>query len=99
MRVYPYIAQRQRRLSVRQPCQTLRVSASAYYAWQRRQLPTPEPAWQVAVRAEFNWHAARYGIHRLRTELHAKGYRVGRWRICRVLASAGLWAQQPRSFA
>jgi transposase len=33
---YRYIAQRQRHLPVRQLCQTLRVSASTYYAWQRR---------------------------------------------------------------
>ncbi len=35
---------------------------------------------------------------RLRAELHAQGYCVGRWRIRRVLAAAGLRAQQPRSF-
>jgi transposase InsO family protein len=34
----------------------------------------------------------------LRAELHAQGYRVGRWRIRRALAAAGLRAQQPRSF-
>jgi putative transposase len=95
---YRYIAQRQAHLPVRQLCQTLRVSASAYYAWQRRQAPAPEPAWQVAVRAQFNWHSARYGTRRLRAELHAQGYRVGRWRIRRALAAAGLRAQQPRSF-
>jgi putative transposase len=95
---YQYIAQRQGQLPVRPLCQVLRVSASAYYAWQRRQLPAPEPAWQVAVRAEFRWHSARYGTRRLRAELHAQGYPVGRWRIRRALAAAGLRAQQPRSF-
>ena len=80
-------------------CQVLRVAPSTYYAWQRRQAPAPEPAWQVAVRAEFKWHCARYGTRRLRAELHAQGYRVGRWRIRRALAAAGLRAQQPRSFA
>ncbi|MGI4883967.1 MAG: IS3 family transposase [Janthinobacterium lividum] len=57
-----------------------------------------EPAWQVTVRAEFRWHSARYDTRRLRAELHAQGYRVGRWRIRRALAAAGLRAQQPRSF-
>jgi putative transposase len=83
---------------VRQLCQTLRVAPSAYDAWQRRQAPAPEPAWQVAMRAEFRWHSARYGPRRLRAELHAQGHRVGRWRIRRALAAAGLRAQQPRSF-
>jgi putative transposase len=95
---YRYIAQRQGQVPVRQLCQTLRVSASAYYAWQRRQLPDPEPAWQVTARLEFRWHVARYDTRRLRAELHAQGYLVGRWRIRRALVAAGLRAQQPRSF-
>jgi len=95
---YQYIAQRRSHVPVRQLCQVLRVAPSAYYAWQRRQRPAPEPAWQVAVRQEFNWHSARYGTRRLRAELHAQGHRVGRWRIRRVLKAHGLRAQQPRSF-
>jgi putative transposase len=95
---YRYIAQRRSRVPVRQLCQVLRVSTSAYYTWQRQQAPAPEPAWQVAVRAEFRWHSARYGTRRLRAELHAQGYLVGRWRIRRALAAAGMRAQQPRSF-
>ncbi|MGI4884117.1 MAG: IS3 family transposase [Janthinobacterium lividum] len=98
MSTYQYITQRRSHVPVRQFCQVLRVPASAYYAWQRRQAPAPEPAWQVAVRATFKWHAARYGTRRLRVELHAQGYRVGRWRIRRALAAAGLRAQPPRSF-
>ena len=48
--------------------------------------------------ASFSWHSARYGTRRLRAELHAQGHRVGRWRIRRALAAAGLRAQPPRSF-
>jgi putative transposase len=95
---YRYIAQRRSRVPVRQLCQVLRVSTSAYYTWQRQQAPAPDPAWQVAVRAEFRWHVARYGTRRLRAELQVQGYQVGRWRIRRALAAAGLRAQQPRSF-
>lgn len=50
------------------------------------------------MRAEFRGHVARYGTRRLRAELPAKGYPVGRWRIRRALAAAGLRAQQPRAF-
>ena len=57
-----------------------------------------EPSWQVAVRTAFEWHSARYGTRRLRAELQAEGHAVGRWRIRRTLAAAGLRAQQPRSF-
>ena len=92
MSTYQHIARRQALVPVRQLCQVLGVAPSAYYAWQRRQLPHPEPAWQVAVRKEFRWHSARYGTRRLRAELQAQGHRVGRWRIRRALAAAGLRA-------
>ncbi|WP_375418105.1 IS3 family transposase [uncultured Hymenobacter sp.] len=52
----------------------------------------------MTVRNVFKWHSARYGTHRLRAELRAQGHLVGRWRIRRALAAAGLRAQQPRSF-
>ena len=74
---YQYIARRQAQVPVRQLCQVLRVAPSAYYAWQRRQRPAPEPAWQVAVREEFKCHSARYGTRRLRAELQAQGHLVG----------------------
>jgi putative transposase len=98
MSTYHYIARRQAQVPVRFLCQVLRVGPSAYYAWQRRRLPAPEPAWQVAVRKVFKGHSARYGTRRLRAERHAQGHVVGRWRIRRALAAAGLRAQQPRSF-
>ena len=80
---------------MRQLYQMLYVVPSVCYAWQRRRLPAPEPAWQVAVRKEFAWHSARCGTRRLRAELHAQGHQVGCWR---TLAAASLRAQQPRSF-
>ncbi|WP_071837818.1 IS3 family transposase [Hymenobacter norwichensis] len=98
MSTYQYIAQRATQVPVRQLCQVLHVGPSAYYAWQRRRRPMPEPGWQVAVRKQFAWHSARYGTRRLRADLHALGHPVGRWRIRRTLAAAGLRAQQPRSF-
>ena len=100
MSTYCYIAQRASQAPVRQLCQVLRVAPAAYYAWQRRQqAPLVEPAWQVAVREAFSWHSQRYGTRRLRAEVQAEGYVVGRWRTRRVLKAHGLRAQQPRSFA
>jgi len=61
-------------------------------------MPAPKPACQVAFRTQFRWHVAHYGTLRLRAELHAQGYLLGRWRIRRALASAGLRAYQPCSF-
>jgi transposase InsO family protein len=96
---YQHIAQRAGQVPVRQLCHVLRVAPAAYYAWRhRRQLPTVEPAWQVAVREAFADHRQRYGTRRLRAEVQAQGHAVGRWRIRRVLKTHGLRAQQPRSF-
>ncbi|OGX89643.1 IS3 family transposase [Hymenobacter coccineus] len=61
-------------------------------------MPAVEPAWQVAVREAFAYHSQRYGTRRLRVEVQADGYAVGRWRTRRVFHAHGLRAQQPRSF-
>ena len=99
MSLYQHIARRRRQVPVRQLCRVLHVAPSAYYAWQQQvQAPALEPAWQGAVRAAFQRHGRRYGTRRLRAEVQALGHAVGRARIRRTLASAGLRAQQPRSF-
>ena len=77
---------------------------SAHYAWQRCQLPAPEPAWQVAVRIAFEGYSARYSTRRLRAGLQAEGPVVdqlahpmaaGRCESARPPGAA----QQPRLFA
>ena len=93
MSTYQYIAQHRAQVPVRHLCQVLHVATSAYYGWQRRRRPSPEAAWQIAVRKECSRHAARYGTRRLRAELHAQSHLVGRWRIRRTLAAARLRAQ------
>ena len=94
MSVYQHIAQRRRQVPVRQLCQVLRVATSACYAWQQQtQVPSLEPAWQLAVRPAFARHGRRYGTRRLRVEVHAEGHAVGRGRIRRTLAQYGLRAR------
>ncbi|WP_092678477.1 hypothetical protein [Hymenobacter arizonensis] len=79
MSVYQHIARQRARVPVRQLCQVLRVAPAAYYAWRRQQgRPVAEPSWQVAVREAFAHHSQRYGTRRLRVEVQAQGYTVGR---------------------
>jgi len=70
---------------VRQQCQVLGVSASGYYAWQKRvPIEAAEqalPAWQVAAQRIFATHAGRYGQRRLRAQLRREGHLVGRQRL------------------
>jgi putative transposase len=95
--IYRYIDRRAGHVPVRQLCQVLRMGPAAYYTWQRRQqMPTAEPAWQVAVGEVFAYHSQRYGTRRLRAEVQAQSHAVGRWRIWRVLKAHGLRALRVR---
>lgn len=75
MSTYQQIAQRRAQVPVRQLCRVLHVAPAVYYAWyRRRQQPTAEPVWQVAVRESFAYHSQRYGTRRLRAEVQAQGH-------------------------
>ena len=65
---------------VRVLCRLLAVSSAGYYQWRGRSAP-PVAAWQPAAQAAFTRHARRYGTRRLRAELRAEGYAVGRFAL------------------
>lgn len=82
-------------------CRVLEVSAAGYYQWRRRSDP-PTPEWEPAASAAFSRHAQRYGTRRLRAELRAEGYAVGRYALRSWLRRRGLRAlstrpQRPRT--
>ena len=86
---------------VRVLCRLLAVSSAGYYQWRRRSAP-PVAAWQSAAQAAFTRHARRYGTRRLRAELRAEGYAVGRFALRSWLHRHGLRAlstrpQRPRT--
>ena len=59
--------------------------------------PTSE-TWEQALQRIFLAHKGRYGTRRLRADLHAAGYAVGRYRVGKALARLALKARQPRAF-
>jgi putative transposase len=74
-------------------CRVLAVARSGYYAWRRR----PESArahqnhWLGAhLRACYQEFRGRYGSPRLQQELQARGIRVGRHRVARLMRLHGL---------
>jgi putative transposase len=80
-------------------CQTLGVSRSGFYAWQRR----PESAragadrrLRYVLRVAHRENQQRYGSPRLQRELRDRGYRVGRNRIIRLMRLEDLRARAPR---
>ncbi|EPX62663.1 Mobile element protein [Cystobacter fuscus DSM 2262] len=82
-------------------CQQLGVSRSGYYAWQGR----PESARQVSDRALAKevtqvHHDSRrtYGSPRVHAELRARGQRVSRKRVVRLMREQGLAARRRRRY-
>ena len=74
-------------------CRLLGVSSSGYYAWSKRE-PSRRAQADAAllshVRAAHSASYGTYGAPRVHAELVAQGIRVGRKRIARVMAAAGL---------
>jgi putative transposase len=54
--------------------------------------------WEQALARLFAAHKGRYGARRLRADLQAEGYAVGRYRVGKALARLALKARQPRAF-
>jgi len=63
-----------------------------------REVAPPDAALAQAVTAAFIRHSRRYGSRRLRAELKAEGFTIGRHRMRRLMKEQGLKAIQPRSF-
>jgi putative transposase len=82
-------------------CRLLGVSPSGYYAWKKRQ-PSRRARTDTALVAEIRAaHAASRGIYeapRIHVDLAAKGFRVGRKRVARLMSAAGLAGVSRRKF-
>jgi len=82
-------------------CRVLAVSMSGYYAWSKR--PASARAKQdveldARVRAAHAASKGRYGSPRVHAELRAKGQKVGRKRVARLMKKAGLAARRRRRY-
>jgi putative transposase len=82
-------------------CRLLGVSSSGYYAWVKRQ-PSRRMKTDAALSEEIRAaHAAScgtYGAPRIHAELSNKGLEVGRKRVARLMARAGLAGVHRRRF-
>ena len=95
---YRFVQAHTRQYPVRRLCQVLGVGVASYYRWQKVVTRSSVPAWERALCQVFVQHQRRYGTRRLRAELRAQGYRVGRQRIRHALRRRELVAVQPRAF-
>jgi transposase InsO family protein len=82
-------------------CRALSVSASGYYAWKRRPpgaRAKDDAQLAVEITAAHKRSRGTYGSPRVHAELQAKGTRVGRKRVERLMREKGLQARRKRRF-
>jgi putative transposase len=82
-------------------CELLGVSSSGYYGWVKRQPSRRAASDAVLIEDIRAAHAASrgtYGAPRVHAELAAKGIRVGRKRIARLMSQAGVAGISRRKF-
>jgi putative transposase len=82
-------------------CRLLGVSPSGYYAWTKRQpsrRSQTDAALVVEIRAAHMASRGIYGAPRIHVDLAAKGIRVGRKRVARLMSVAGLAGVSRRKF-
>jgi transposase InsO family protein len=82
-------------------CEVLGVSRSGYYAWTRRAESArvaADRALSAEIQAAHQASRGRYGSPRVHAELRARGRRVGRKRVARLMRGMGLAARQRRRF-
>ena len=89
------------RFSVAFSCRVLGVSRSGYYRWARSS-PSPRAQADVRLSAEVRdihrEHRGRYGSPRVHRELRARGRRLSRKRVARLMRQEGLCGRAPRRF-
>jgi putative transposase len=74
-------------------CRVLEVSASGYWAWQKRPMSeraTTDRAIEAQVVEIHRWSRGTYGAPRMHAELRARGWRVSRKRVARLMRRADL---------
>ncbi len=98
---FVFIHAERARYPVRVLCAVLEVSRSGYYAWIDRPQPartTESAQLAVEIAAAHKRSRATYGSPRVHRELHAKGWRVGRKRIERLMRERGIQARRKKRF-
>ena len=82
-------------------CELLGVSRGGYYAWAGRAesaRAADDRALAAEIRAAHEASRGRYGSPRVHAELRARGRRVGRKRVARLMRGMGLAARRRRRF-
>ena len=98
---YEFIAAESRTYPVRVLCRVMRVSRSAYYAYQSGTsyvLSAAKTKLAAHVEEAFYLHRRRYGSRRIAAELKAQDVTIGRFQVRSLMRRQGLRAISPRRF-
>jgi transposase InsO family protein len=98
--IYAFILEHTPRFTVRLMTRLLKVS-SGYYAWLKRlEKPSVQAEENTGlledIRTVYNASQASYGNPRVHATLRQQGTRVGRYRVARLMRSAGLQGKSHR---
>ena len=86
---------------VRMLCRVLEVSASGYYAWVDRPVSartTSDAQLAVEIAGAHQRSRGTYGSPRVHAELGARGVRVGKKRVARLMRDKGIAARRKRRY-
>jgi putative transposase len=99
MKRYEFIKQNRKRFPVRRLCAMMRVSSSGYYAWRKRpvsQRARENAALMIEISDIHKKSRESYGSPRVHKELLARGHRLSRHRVARLMRHGNIVAKQKR---
>ena len=82
-------------------CRLLEVSRSYYYQCIKRltqDIPDRDGPLKEALQRVFEQHRANYGSRRLTKALNEMGFKVGRYKVRRLMKELGLYARYPKRY-
>ena len=98
---FAFIQAEKARWPIEVQCDVFGVSRSGYYAWSGRpkaQRAADDAALVVEIKAAYKTGRCSYGSPRVHRELRAKGRRVGKKRVERLMREEGIVARKKRRF-
>jgi putative transposase len=96
-----FVSDHQAHYPIATMCRVLGVSSSGYYAWRKRRLSQrveTDTALTAEIRLAHVASRGTYGAPRVHAELAAKGTRIGRKRVARLMSQAALAGVSRRKF-
>ena len=99
--MFRFVSDHQADYPIATMCRLLGVSSSGYHAWEKRRpsrRSQTDAALITEIRAAQAASRGTYGAPRIHAELAAKGTRIGRKRVARLMSQAGLAGVSRRRF-